>query len=89
MRMSQMKKYLLKELITDLLLGLGLIFVISPVALYWFIHGDYDRYIWILNGPYPLSHLGGGPFQIFTYVGLFIVGISFIFVSIVFKRRKH
>lgn len=62
----------LKSCLSDLLLGLSFLFILSPAILYWFIHGSYERYIWLINGPYPFSHLGGGPFQIFLYAGLFI-----------------
>lgn len=82
-----MKAYLLKEFIVDLFLGLGLVLVLSPLALYWFIHGDYERYIWIINGPYPFSSLGGGPFQILVYAGLFLLGMVLIFVCTVFKIK--
>lgn len=75
-----MKKQLTSVFISDLLLGLGFIFIISPAILYWFIHGNYERYIWILNGPYPFSHFGGGPFQLFMSVGLFVVGIALIVI---------
>ena len=30
--------------------------MISPAILYWFIHGNYERYIWILDAPFPFSH---------------------------------
>ena len=81
-----MRKYVLKGFISGLLLGLGLIFIISPAMLYWFIHGNYERYIWIINGPYPFSHFGGGPFQLFMSTGLFIVGIILIAISIILLR---
>lgn len=84
-----MKKCLLKEFGKDVLLGLGFIFVISPIALYWFIHGNYDRYIWIINGPYPFNGLGGGPFQMLVYTGLFITGISLIFIGIYLKTKAR
>jgi len=82
-----MKKILLKKIILALFLVLGSVIVISPVALYWFIHGDYDRYIWIISGQYPLSSLGGGPFQMFVYAGLFILGISLILLAIALTRK--
>ncbi len=84
-----MKKYLFKELIMDVLLGLGFILIISPIALYWLIHGNYDRYIWIISGPSPFSSLGGGPFQIFVYTGLFIIGISLTFIGIALKAKAR
>lgn len=83
-----MIKYKLKEVIVDVILGLGFLFLISPVALFWFIHGDYKRYIWIINGPYPFSSLGSGPFQLVVYIGLFIIGISLIRIGIVLKKKK-
>ena len=58
-----MKKQLIQVFMLDLLLGLGLVFIISPIILYWFIHGNYERYIWILNGPYPFSLLVEGHFS--------------------------
>ena len=42
---------LLLDLISSLLIGLGVIAAFSPFALYWWIHGDYNRYIWIIQGP--------------------------------------
>jgi len=38
---------------TSLFLGFSFIFFVSPIFLYWFIHGDSNRYVWIINGPYP------------------------------------
>ena len=73
-----MKK--LKFILSDLLLLLGIEIFLSPFILYWFIHGNYERHIWIINGPYPFSHFGGGPFQLFMSVGLFVVGIALIVI---------
>jgi hypothetical protein len=56
-------KKLFFELFTSLMLGTGFILVLSPIALYWFIHGDSKRYIWIINGPYPFSSFGEGHFS--------------------------
>lgn len=81
-----MKKCLLINLLSNLLLGLGFIFTISPAIVYWFIHSDYERYIWIMNGPYPFSHFGGGPFQLFMYICLLIVGVSLITISVILKK---
>jgi len=84
-----MKKILLRKFILYLFLGLGFVLVISPVALYWFIHGDYHRYFWIINGPYPFSSLGGGPFQMLVYAGLFILGISLILLAIILRTKTR
>lgn len=81
-----MGSFSFKNFMLDLLLGIGFLFAISSIILYWFIHGDYERYIWIINGPYPFSHFGGGPFQLFMYVGLFIVGLGLVAISRFLKR---
>ena len=68
------------------MLGVGVVFLVSPFALYWFIHGDYDRYIWIINGPFPFSHFGGGPFQMVMYLVLFFGGV--FLVALYFLRNN-
>jgi hypothetical protein len=78
---------IVKEYISGLFLGIGFILIISPSVLFWFIHGSYERYIWIINGPYPFSHFGGGPFQLFMYLGLFIMGVILIAISVALKER--
>ncbi len=83
-----MRKQLMKSFVSNLLSGLGFVFIISPAILYLFIHGNYERYIWILNGPYPFSHFGGGPFQLFMYAILFIVGICIMGISRTMKKRS-
>lgn len=60
---------------TSLLSGLGILFLISPVFLMWFIHGSYERYLWIIQAPYPFNAFGGGPFQIALIFGLIVIGI--------------
>jgi len=82
-----MKNGLMRKFLSDLLLGLGFIITISPMILYWFIHGDYERYIWIINGPYPFSNFGGGPSQLFMYMVLFVTGILLISISMILKRN--
>lgn len=67
---------------------LGLFFIISPVLLYWFIHGSYNRYLRIINGPYPFRNLGGGPYQLWLYVLLILIGMVLIGVSLNFKNKN-
>lgn len=62
--------------------AIGLLFLLSPVFLYWLIHGDYNRYLWIINGPFPLSHLGSAPFQIVIYISLFFLGLIILLFSL-------
>ncbi|HBC32425.1 MAG TPA: hypothetical protein DC024_14420 [Clostridiales bacterium] len=68
-----------------LFLGIGISF--SPIILYWFIHGYYERYMWIINGHFPFSSFGGGPFQMLMYVSLFITGVVLIIISLIIKRK--
>lgn len=74
------------DIVTSALLGFGIVFLTSPLFLYWFIHGDYDRYIWIINGPYPFSHFGGGPFQLAMGIGLLFIGVVLIAAALVLKK---
>ncbi|RJQ30671.1 hypothetical protein C4572_03760 [Candidatus Parcubacteria bacterium] len=74
------------EFFLSLLLSFGIIFLFSPFALHRWIHGDYDRYLWVIRGPYPYSHLGSGPFQLVIYGGLFIFGILLIIISITARK---
>ena len=74
---------ILLKLGTSLFLGLSFIFFVSPIFVYWFIHGSHDRYIWIINGPYPFSNFGGGPNQLWMGIGLVVLGIICLLVSLV------
>lgn len=77
----------LKIILLNLLLLIGIEICFSPIILYWFIHGDFDRYIWIINGPFPFNSFGGGPFQLLIYGGLLITGLVLIAVSLIVKRK--
>ena len=77
----------LKIILSNLLLLIGIGICLSPIILYWFIHGNYDRYIWIINGPFPFNSFGGGPFQLLMYGGLLITGLVLIAISLIVKRK--
>ena len=64
----------LGDLFYSLLLGFGTILLASPFLLWWWIQESYERYVWIIGGPYPYEYLGGGPFQVMVYSGLFAAG---------------
>ncbi len=49
----------------------------KPFILRWWIHGDYERYVWIISGPRPHDKFGGGPFQLVMYSTLFLTGLAF------------
>lgn len=67
----------------------GVVLALSPLALYWFIHGDSDRYLWIISGPAPFSSFGSGPVQLFMYAGLIVVGLVLIAAGIISHRRQR
>ena len=71
------------------LIGAGLLLVVSPVILYWFIHGDPERYLWIISGPPPFSSFGSGPFQLYMYAGLVFSGFLLTAAGIVALRRRR
>ncbi|SHJ64833.1 hypothetical protein SAMN02745751_03038 [Dethiosulfatibacter aminovorans DSM 17477] len=73
--------------ILQLLPGLGFMFILSPFILHWFIHGSHDRYIWIINGPYPFYSFGSGPFLMFIYAALFLFGSTLLFIANAVKNR--
>lgn len=70
---------------SKILLAIGILFLLSPFFLSWFIHGSYERYIWLINGPYPFSSFGSGPFQLMLHVILIVLGLLSIIASLVIK----
>ena len=75
----------LGELFSSLLLGLGTILLASPFLLWWWTHGSYERYVWIISGPYPYDNLGGGPFQVMVYSGLFAAGFVLTSLALILR----
>ncbi len=69
----------------NLFVLLGGCFLISPLLLYRFIHSDYDRYIWVINGPYLFSHLGSDPFQILAGVLFLSITVLFLVTGLLFR----
>jgi len=78
---------ILFDTILSILSGIGTMFIFSPILLYWWIHGDYNRYLWIISGPFPYSHFGGGPFQLVLYGGLFLAGVLFFAVTFILRKK--
>lgn len=64
------------------LLLTGLFFLAGPFWLYWLIHGDYERTVWILNGPYPFSEFGSAPVQLLMDIVSVAIGIVLIIWAI-------
>lgn len=75
--------------IAPLLIGAGLLLAVSPVIMYWFIHGDPERYLWIISGPAPFNSFGSGPFQLYMYACLVISGILLITAGMIAQRRRR
>lgn len=75
--------------LTIFLYVLAGVFILSPVILYWWIHGDYQRYFWIINQPYPLSHLGSFGYQATLYGTLVFIGVGLLLITLgmQFSRR--
>jgi hypothetical protein len=57
-----------KYLISNLFFLLALFFFSGNFIFYYWLHGDFERYLWIINQPWPLSHLGGSSVQLLIYI---------------------
>ncbi len=64
-------------------IGLGIVTLLTPLLLRWWLHGSYERFMWIISGPTPYNQLGSGPVQIWIClislgigIGLFGLGIA-------------
>ncbi|OHA79790.1 MAG: hypothetical protein A2747_03630 [Candidatus Yonathbacteria bacterium RIFCSPHIGHO2_01_FULL_44_41] len=83
----------MKNTTTDFLLSLslvlGMILCLSPFLLYWFIHiYDGGQYYWVIQGPFPFSHMGSFAYQIVTYISLFVGGVLCVAVYLLGKENK-
>jgi uncharacterized membrane protein len=83
-----MEKHKYQRLVRNLLLWIGVIFIISPILLYCCIHSKHERYIWIINQPFPLNYFRGGPFQLWMDVILVLIGFILIMLSIRMKWKN-
>lgn len=78
-----------RNIFSLILSGTGAILIVLPFALYWFIHGSYERYIWIINGPFPFSNFGSGPFQMGMYSAFFFIGVLLLIAAFgIWKQKK-
>jgi hypothetical protein len=48
-------------------LGLGLFAAAGPWLLNDWVHGDYDRYVWVISHVDPCSAMGGGPGMLWVF----------------------
>lgn len=72
-----------------ILFGWGMLLMLSPVAVYLFIHGDAARVAWITSGPDPLGDLGGGANQVRLYAVLFATGVLLLAAGIILGHNRH
>jgi len=74
------------DVISVVLMGLGVITLMLIPALYWFIHGDHGRYMWVIRGPQPFSQFGGGPYQLWLGVCLLFIGSGMIVSALALRK---
>jgi hypothetical protein len=85
---SPSAKGLAVHVLTSVLLGWGILLLASPIFLYWFIHGSSERYLWLIGGPAPFDSFGSGPFQLWMYAGLFLLGLVLTSASAIGWSRR-
>ncbi len=49
---------------------------------------DYDRYVWVINGPAPFDQFGGGPFQLWFHVAFALAAGGFAVTGIALLLRR-
>ncbi len=78
-----------QHLFASVLLGVGVLTLLSPLGLAWLIHGDQARYLWLISGPAPFNELGSGPVQLWTSLGLVLVGAVIMGVGVVLDLKRR
>ena len=80
-RMGRDPGRIVLDLFSSSLLGVGITSVLAAPAFWWWVNGNRERYLWIINGPPPYDRFGSGPLQLWigvllaaTGVGLFMLG---------------
>lgn len=71
------------------LFGWGVLLMLSPVAVYLFIHGYATRLAWITSGPDPFGDLGGAVNQLRLYAVLFATGVLLLAAGLVLGHNWH
>jgi hypothetical protein len=59
--------FTVRKLTATLLLSIGIVTPIMLLAFLVWMHSDYNTYLWVINGPYPFSHMGSGPFVLWMF----------------------
>lgn len=81
------RRLIAADLFSSTLLGLGIVFALTPFALWWWVNGSPEWRLWIINGPAPYDRLGSGPLQL--WIGILLAGSGVtLFVLGILVRRK-
>ena len=78
---------LVVDLASAFLLGLGAVTLLLLPCLYWLIHGDAERFQWIIRGPAPFNNLGSGPYLLWLGLAIFLSGLGMILSGLALRRR--
>lgn len=72
-----------------LLVAVGLGLSAGWFGILVYMHSSYDAYIQVIHGPYPFSHLGSGPVQLWGSIGFGVLGLTAVIAGSVqaFSRR--
>ena len=66
-----------------------LLSLLGGVFVYWLLNGDYERYIGVIQLPYPFNQLGSTPVQLyFVYFPLILLTIIFFIISLYIAKKK-
>lgn len=77
------------DILSSLILCFGTFCLILPLIIYCLVHGNYQRYLWIINGPYPCNLLGSSTFQLWLTISLFILGLSAIGLGLILRKKFY
>ena len=77
----------MKTLVSHICLVAGVLALASPLFFYWWLHGNYERYLRIINMPAPYANFGSGPYQLVAFGILpIVVGMLLIAISLTVRR---
>lgn len=69
------------------LAGIGALVMLMLPAFFWFVHGSFERYLWVINGPDPFQYFGSGPFQLAVGSLIMIVsGVCFMAAFLLYYK---
>ena len=75
------------KITSALTLILAISLFLSPLLLIW-ITDDYQRYVWVINGPYPFNTLYDGPFMLRLTACLYFLGGILLAISFLLRGNK-